>query len=136
MRSLRWHTLLFLHPILIVLLSWQLALGNLWPLAETAAELQKLCGIHNAIPTSYKLEGVVREGDRSQRMSQVIEIWKGRYKDEVVALKVYKVSRQDPHRLQFKSVSVPRGGDSFVVVLMGDIAVLQGNGVGKTAHAR
>ena len=61
------------------------------------------------LPTSYNLEGVVREGDRSKRISQVIEIWKGRYKDEVVALKVLKVPRQDPQILAFEGVSMPHG---------------------------
>ena len=56
----------------------------------------------------YELEGVKREGDYSQRISQFIEIWKGRYKDEVVALKVFKVSPQDPQISAFKMVSMPR----------------------------
>ena len=47
-----------------------------------------MCSQQRTIPTSYKLEGVVREGDYSQGTSQMVEIWKGRYKDEVVALKV------------------------------------------------
>ena len=50
----------------------------------------------------------MREGNHSQRISQVIEIWKGRYGGEAVALKVIKVSRRDPHILAFKRVSMPR----------------------------
>jgi len=50
----------------------------------------------------------VRDGSHSRRISQIIEIWRGRYKDEVVALRVFKVSRQDPHVLAFVSVSMPR----------------------------
>jgi len=58
---------------------------------------------------SHNLEGVVKEGDHSQPgVSQVIEIWKGRYKGEAVVLKVLKVSPQDPHLPAFKHVSVPR----------------------------
>jgi len=48
----------------------------------------------------------MREGGRSQRISEVIEIWKGRYQGEVVALKVLKVSRQDPRILAFTGVSM------------------------------
>jgi len=50
----------------------------------------------------------MREGDYSQHISQVIEIWKGRYKDKVVALKVFKVSPQDPQISAFKKVSTLR----------------------------
>jgi len=73
---------------------------------EHTAELRRLCDHHHTIPTSYKLEGVGREGGHPQHTSQVIEIWKGRYKDKVVALKILKVSRQDPHLLAFARVSV------------------------------
>ena len=66
-----------------------------------------LCGRHCIVPTSYKLKGVVKEGDRAQRISQVTEIWKGRYNDEVVALKVLRVPRDDPHVQRTKSVSIP-----------------------------
>ena len=56
----------------------------------------------------------MREEDHSEHISQAIEIWKGRYKGEVVALKVLKVSHQGPHILGFKSVSIrcdpPAGG--------------------------
>jgi len=65
-----------------------------------------LCGDHSTVPTSYKLEGVVRVGDRPKRISQVDEIWEGRYIDEVVALKVLKVSPQDPHISALTSVSI------------------------------
>jgi len=65
------------------------------------------------VPRLYKLEGVVKEGDRPQRISQAAEIWKGIYKDEVVALKVFRVPRGDLHSQKTKSVStshVPLGG--------------------------
>ena len=82
------------------------------------AELRELCCHHHTIPTSYKLEGIVREGEHSQHISEVIEIWKGRYQDEVVALKVLKVPHQGPHILGFKRVSMSRdpqeGGFLFV----------------------
>jgi len=48
----------------------------------------------------------MREGDHSQRISEVVEIWKGRLQDEVVALRVLKVSRQDPDTPTLQSVSV------------------------------
>ena len=58
---------------------------------------------------SYKLEGVEKEGDNAQHISKAktTEIWKGRYKDEVVALKVLRVPRDDPHIQRAKSVSGP-----------------------------
>jgi len=78
------------------------------PGAEGTDELRTWCKVYRSVPTSYKLEGVVREGDHSQRISQEIEIWKGRYKDEVVALKVPRVSRQGFDVLALKSVSMER----------------------------
>jgi len=50
----------------------------------------------------------VREGDYSKNISQVIEIWKGRYKGKVITIKVFKVTPRDPHASTFKTVSVPR----------------------------
>ena len=62
----------------------------------------------------------MREGDHSKHITQAIEVWKGRYKDEVVALKVFKVPRRGPHTLEFQSVSMPRSetsrGSLFVVL--------------------
>ena len=102
---------------------------------QRTAELRRLCYHHRTIPTTYKLEGVVREGDLSQCVSQVVEIWKGRYKDEVVALKVLKVSQRDPHVLEFTRVRMPHDPPgrrvSFVVGLTDDIAALQRNGATK-----
>lgn len=48
----------------------------------------------------------MKEGDRAQRISQVTEIWKGRYNGEVVALKVLRAPRDDPHVRRTKSVSM------------------------------
>ena len=47
----------------------------------------------------------MKEGGRAQRISQVTEIWKGRYNDGVVALKILRVPRDDPHVHETKSVS-------------------------------
>jgi len=66
-------------------------------------ELRKLCGKHRTIPTSYKLEGVNKEGEYAQRISKATEIWKGRYKDEVVALKILRLPRDDPYIQRVKS---------------------------------
>jgi len=57
--------------------------------------------------TPSELGGVVREGDYSQHVSQVIKIWKGRYRSEAVALKVFEVPRQDPHVSALRRVSIP-----------------------------
>ena len=72
---------------------------------STIIQLRSLCGRHLTVPTSYKLEDVVKEGDRPQCISQVTEIWKGRYNDEAVALKVLRVPRDD-HVQKNKSASV------------------------------
>jgi len=47
----------------------------------------------------------MREGAYNQRISRVLEIWKGRYNGEVVALKVLGGARDDPCVLSAKSVS-------------------------------
>jgi len=97
-----------------------------------------LCHDYGTVPTSYKLEGVVREGDYCLHISQVIKIWKGRYGDEVVALKVFKVPRQDPHILEFKRVSTSRGslGERLlIIILVGGTADLLGNGERKMPQA-
>jgi hypothetical protein len=49
----------------------------------------------------------VKGGGPAQRISQVTEIWKGRYNDELVALKVLRVPRDDPQVGGIKSVSTP-----------------------------
>jgi hypothetical protein len=69
---------------------------------KNTSELLSLTQGHAIVPTSYKLEGVVRVGDHVQRVSRVSEMWKGSYKGELVALKVTKVSRRDPHLLGVK----------------------------------
>lgn len=56
----------------------------------------------------------MKEGECAQRISQVTEIWKGEYNDEVVALKILRVPREDPRAQKAKSVSMwrdsPGGG--------------------------
>lgn len=57
------------------------------------------------------LRGVVRVGNYSHHISKTAKIWKGRYKDEVVALRVFKLSHPDPkpreRRQELKEVSTP-----------------------------
>ena len=48
----------------------------------------------------------MREGDYSERVSQKTEIWKGRYKDEVVALRVPGVPREGFDASKLKRVSM------------------------------
>jgi len=73
-------------------------------------KLRKLCGKHRTVPTSYKLEGVEKEGEYAQYISKFkpTETWKGRYKGEVVALKVLRVSRDHPSIQRTESVSGSR----------------------------
>ena len=49
----------------------------------------------------------LKEAGPAQHISQVTEILKGRYNDEVVALKVLRVPRDDPQAGGIKSVSTP-----------------------------
>ena len=74
--------------------------------------------------------------ERAQRNSQTTEIWKGRYNDGAVALKVLKAPREDLQRT--KTVSVSRGPwrGSLADFLTDDIAVLQGSGVDEAAQSR
>ena len=58
-------------------------------------ELSELCTRWYAVPTSYELTDVVKQGDRAQRTSQVTEIWKGTYNGEEVALKLLRLSQDD-----------------------------------------
>jgi len=59
----------------------------------------------------YKLEGVVKEGDipKYRHPTGATEIWKGKYKGDVVALKVLRVPKDDPQMQGIKSVSMSRG---------------------------
>lgn len=82
------------------------------------------------------LRGVVREGNYSQRISRVVNFWKGRYKDELVALRVFM---QDPETQELKEVSMPhnpRGGGLFVVVLTDSIVPSRDSGGDGTAQAQ
>lgn len=47
----------------------------------------------------------MKEGDHAQHITLVTEIWKGRYNNEVVALKILRVPRDDPQIQRTKSVS-------------------------------
>ena len=81
----------------------------------------------------------MKEGGRAQRISQVTEIWKGRYNDEVVALKILRVPRDDPHVHETKSVSTTcssPGVPSPSWHLTHGIAVLQGSSVDEADQTR
>ena len=60
------------------------------------------------VPGLYKLEDVMKEGDHPHRTSKAAEIWKGRYNDRAVALKILIVPRDDPRARKTKSVSTSR----------------------------
>lgn len=92
-------------PVLIIFPSQELAREISGSKGQMIIELRKLCGKHRLVPTSYKLEGVEREGERAQRNSKVTEIWKGKCNGEVVALKVLRVPRDDPQVQRTKTVS-------------------------------
>ena len=50
----------------------------------------------------------MKSGENPQHLSQVTEIWKGMHEDEVVALKIFRVPRCDPHVQRTKNVSMLR----------------------------
>jgi len=112
-------------------------LGKPRQVVEGTPELERLF-VSCTIPTSYQIEGVVRDGDHSQHVSQAIEIWKGGYKGEVVALKVLKISRQNPDISEFTRVSTPRDsrGGLLIIGLTDDTEYLQGIGVDESGQAR
>lgn len=65
------------------------------------------------------------------------EIWKGRYKGEEVALKVLRVSRDNPHVMKAKSVSISRDTvERFVPDLKSIVAILQRSSVDEAGRAR
>jgi len=103
---------------------------------KATIELRKLCGHHSIIPTSYKLEGVVKQGELPQyrHPTGVTEVWKGRYNGGVVALKVLRVPLDDPLMRGIKSVSTSPD-PLLVVILTDDVAVLQGGSGDDAAQA-
>jgi len=62
---------------------------------ELIIELRRFCGNRRAVPPSYTLNGVVKGEDKARHISEATEIWKGRYGNKAVALKVPVV--QDWH---------------------------------------
>jgi len=91
-----------------------------------------LCGKYNTVPTSYKLEGVEKDGDLPQCIhpaGRVTEIWRGRHNGKVVALKIITPLGESQVQ-EIKSVnilSVLLGGS--LVVLTDGVAILQGSSV-------
>jgi hypothetical protein len=73
------------------------------------------CGRHLTVPSIYKLEGVVKEGDCPQRNSLVTEIWKGGCKEDKVALKVLRVGRGETDVQRMKKVSISRSSREELV---------------------
>ena len=88
---------------------------------EDITGLLHLCVRWHTVPTSYELRGVVRLGDGAQCASRVTEIWKGMYNGEVVALKILKLSGDNPEIELAKRVSTPRDfrvGITFVLTMV------------------
>jgi len=69
-------------------LSLELTHGRITSELENIIELWRLCGHRRAVPPSYTLNGVVKEEDEARHISRVTEIWRGRYGNKVVALKI------------------------------------------------
>ena len=53
-------------------------------------------------------------GDDAHHASQVIDLWKGMYNDEVVALKILRVPQDGPQVPRVKSVSMFRNSHAGV----------------------
>ena len=90
-------------------------------------ELLKLCGYWCTVPTSYKLEGVVRNY-AAQHVSQMTEIWKARYSGREVAVKIVRVRQGDPLAQRVKRVSRLRNSRRrvfFGVVLTDGVGIVQ-----------
>jgi len=83
----------------------ELARGKLESKGKSVIELRRLCGKHRTVPKSYILEGAEREGECAQHKSKTADIWKGRYKGEVVALKILRVPQDGPYAQKTESVS-------------------------------
>ncbi|KAF9779338.1 kinase-like domain-containing protein [Thelephora terrestris] len=66
------------------------------PNGERFTELLQLCTRWHAVPASYELGDVVKQGNRAQHVSRVTQIWKGMHYGEVVALKVFGLPQDDP----------------------------------------
>ncbi|KAF9785750.1 hypothetical protein BJ322DRAFT_737526 [Thelephora terrestris] len=73
------------------------------PKGEDIIALHKLCGKYHTVPAAYKLEHVIKEGSKPQSISRVTEIWKGGHKGEEVAVKILRVSLDNPEVQRTKS---------------------------------
>ena len=69
-------------------------------------ELLRLCIRWHAVPVTYELGGVVKQGNHAQHTSWMTEIWKGVYDGETVALKGLRLSQDDPDTQMAKQVSM------------------------------
>ena len=56
----------------------------------------------------------MKEGHHAQHVSPVTEIWKGRYNEKEVALKLIRVHRDDPQAEIVQSVSMSRDSRTTV----------------------
>ena len=81
----------------------------------------------------------MREGQYPQHISQMTEIWKGRHKEEKVALKIFRAHRDDPPAQVVESVSMPRNFKQGVFLCIGltdGIEVLGGGGFHEVAQTQ
>lgn len=101
----------------LIILFKELAIRKEGPKGGRYHELLQLCIRWHALPASYELGDVAKQGDRAQRISWVTEIWKGVFDGKVVALKVLRLSRDDTDRKMAQHVSVlyiPHAGNSLL----------------------
>jgi len=121
---------------MIITLFQELTRGVSKSKGKSIIELRKLCGKHRTVPTAYKLDGVEKEGECAQHNSKT-QIWKGRYKGDVVALKILRLPQEDPSIQRIESVSKSRDLRRLLpVVLIGGVAALQGSGVDETTRTQ
>ena len=63
------------------------------PKGQLYDELLGLCRSWRAVPASYELRGVAKQGNYGEHYSMVATVWKGIYGGEEVALKVVELNQ-------------------------------------------
>ena len=70
--------------------------------SRALTNLRKVCGRHGVVPASYVLTGVVRDEHVPRKDTAVTATWRGTYKTEPVAIKIFKIAegREDHDKIK------------------------------------
>ena len=120
-------TPLIISPLVLIILFKKLANRKGGLKGEYYIELLGLCASWLAVPLSYELGDIVKQGDCAQHISRLTEIWKGIYSGEVVALKVLRLCQADPYIQMAKQVGMSYY-ETPTVVLTDCVALLHSSG--------